>query len=115
MAEKISKRYDRTNRVQMDSEYALDPKNPLDASLIGAQIRFNAGAESAQDVANAAEMTSAFKVKNPNNTGPKTVFLAEVYKLTNGTDTIEVSKEACDMFRDEGWKLTGVTTRKIQG
>tara|TARA_Y100001968_G_C18850212_1_gene477740 strand:- start:99 stop:446 length:348 start_codon:yes stop_codon:yes gene_type:complete len=114
MAERIRKQREYTSTVRMDNEYKLDPKSPLDASLIGAQIRFNKHAESAQDIINAAEMTSGMKVRDANHSAPQTVYVEDVYVLTDGKDTIEVSLEAVAMFQADGWKLVTQKQRKIQ-
>jgi hypothetical protein len=117
MAEKVRTRREFTNNVQMDATYSLDANNPLDASLIGAQIRYNKGCESAQDVINAAEMTSALKIKDPNAQGPQVIRTEESYVLTKvGSPVVKTTSTAIvEKFEQTGYVLTGVETREYTG
>ena len=117
MAEKVRTRREFTNNVQMDATYSLDSSNPLDASLIGAQIRYNKGCESAQDVINAAEMTSALKIKDPNAQGPQVIRTEESYVLTKaGSPPVQTTKlEVVEKFEARGYDLSGVETREFLG
>ena len=117
MAERVKTRREFTNNVQMDAEYNLDLKNPMDASLIGAQIRYNKGCESAQDVINAAAMTSALKIKDPNAQGPQVIRTEETYVLTKkgSTPVKTTALDVVDRFEDRGYVLSGVETREYHG
>ena len=117
MAEKVRNKREFTNNVQMEAEYVLDANNPMDASLIGAQIRYNKGCESAQDVINAAAMTSALRVKDPNAQGPQVVRTEEVYVLTKAgaTPVKTVSTAIVEKFETSGYVLSDVETREYMG
>tara|TARA_R100000008_G_C3485629_1_gene116103 strand:+ start:103 stop:456 length:354 start_codon:yes stop_codon:yes gene_type:complete len=117
MAERVKTRREFTQNVNMEATYNLDLKNPMDASLAGAQIRFNKSAESAQDIVNAAAMTSALKIKDPSAQGPQVIRVDEIYVMSK-KGAADVKTENPDMvtkFENAGYSLVGVETREVMG
>ena len=119
MAERVNTGRSYTNFVNMKNqeEVDLNPDDPLDAALIGANIRIARQATTYQDLGNAIAMRNVVRVKDVNSQTPVVIRKQEVNVLAdkNGKEIRTTDTNKVQLLMNAGYTLIDIVNEDVKG
>ena len=116
MAERVNTGRSYTNFVNMkhQQEVDLNPDDPLDAALIGANIRIARQATTYQDLGNAIAMRNVVRVKDVNSQTPVVIRKQEVNVLAdkNGKEIRTTDTNKVQLLMNAGYTLIDIVNEE---